>query len=219
MDLETPLAIQLQATLGRIELVLGAIDEAIVWTDEYGSIRWSNRTFDRLVNRSRFEILGARLLDLLPLAQDNQILTSAAHPLSLALASQLNTTEIYQFQQEDRTLILEISATYLELPARERSITLVIRNITERKQAEMALRESQKMLQLVIDNVPQSIFWKDRDFVFQGWKNRSRLVLQARRGGLLPRMRSPCHAAGYPRIPYHRTLAASRWNPSLARYQ
>jgi PAS domain S-box-containing protein len=168
IDLETPLAIQLQATLGRIELVLGAIDEAIVWTDEYGSIRWSNKTFDQLVNRSRFEILGARLLDLLPLAQDNQILTSAAHPLSLALRNRLNTTEIYQFQQAERTLILEISATYLELPAKERSITLVIRDITERKQAEIALQESQQMLQLVIDNVPQSIFWKDKNSVFQG---------------------------------------------------
>ena len=168
IDLETSLALQLQATLGRIELILGAINEAIVWTDEQGSIRWSNKTFDRLVSRSRFEILGAKLLDLLPLSQDYQILTSAAHPLSLALANRLSTTKVYQFQQAERLLTLEISSTYLELPAKEKSITLVIRDITERKQAEIALRESQQMMQLVIDNVPQSIFWKDKNFVFQG---------------------------------------------------
>ncbi len=43
-----------------------------------------------------------------------------------------------------------------------------VENITERKQAEEALRESQHMLQLVMDNIPQFIFWKDRNSVFLG---------------------------------------------------
>jgi PAS domain S-box-containing protein len=37
----------------------------------------------------------------------------------------------------------------------------VIHDITERKQAEEALRESQVMLNMVLDTVPQAIFWKD----------------------------------------------------------
>jgi len=41
-------------------------------------------------------------------------------------------------------------------------------DITDRRQAEAALRESQTMLQLVIDNIPQHIFWKDRNSVFLG---------------------------------------------------
>ncbi|CAN7588960.1 diguanylate cyclase domain-containing protein [Massilia sp. LjRoot122] len=48
-------------------------------------------------------------------------------------------------------------------------------NITDRKQAEQALYESRQMLQLIIDNIPQSVFWKDLDGVFQG-SNRSLLV-------------------------------------------
>ena len=47
-------------------------------------------------------------------------------------------------------------------------------NITDRKQAELALYESRQMLQLIIDNIPQSVFWKNRDSVFQGG-NRSLL--------------------------------------------
>jgi len=42
------------------------------------------------------------------------------------------------------------------------------RDITERKLAEKALKQSQQMLQLVMDNVPQSIFWKDRDLKYLG---------------------------------------------------
>ena len=39
-------------------------------------------------------------------------------------------------------------------------------DITKRKEAEMQLRDSQEKLQLVMDNVPQSIFWKDRNSVY-----------------------------------------------------
>lgn len=40
--------------------------------------------------------------------------------------------------------------------------------IIERTRVEVALRDSQQMLQLVIDNIPQLIFWKDRKSVFLG---------------------------------------------------
>ena len=47
-------------------------------------------------------------------------------------------------------------------------------NITERKKAELELYESRQMLQLIIDNIPQSVFWKDINSVYQGG-NRSLL--------------------------------------------
>ncbi|MEW6494024.1 MAG: PAS domain S-box protein [Cyanobacteriota bacterium] len=40
--------------------------------------------------------------------------------------------------------------------------------IDERKRIEEQLRSSQQMLQLVMDNIPQFIFWKDRNSVFLG---------------------------------------------------
>lgn len=41
-------------------------------------------------------------------------------------------------------------------------------DITERKQAEEALHQSRGMLAKILDSVPQSIFWKDRDSVYLG---------------------------------------------------
>ncbi len=46
------------------------------------------------------------------------------------------------------------------------------RDITARKQAEEAVHESQRMLQLVMDNVPQSIFWKSKNLVYLGCNRR-----------------------------------------------
>jgi PAS domain S-box-containing protein len=42
------------------------------------------------------------------------------------------------------------------------------RDITERKRMEKELQESQQMLRLVMDNIPQLIFWKDRNSVYLG---------------------------------------------------
>ena len=43
-----------------------------------------------------------------------------------------------------------------------------LRDITERKRAEQARQESQRLLQLVMDNIPQAVFWKDKELVYLG---------------------------------------------------
>ncbi|MBW1780264.1 MAG: transporter substrate-binding domain-containing protein [Deltaproteobacteria bacterium] len=45
------------------------------------------------------------------------------------------------------------------------------KNIAEREEAERALTKNRAMLRHVLDNVPQSIFWKDRDGVYMGCNN------------------------------------------------
>ncbi len=48
------------------------------------------------------------------------------------------------------------------------SALMVISDITERKRAEEALRESRQMLQIVLDTIPVRVFWKDRNSVYLG---------------------------------------------------
>lgn len=42
-------------------------------------------------------------------------------------------------------------------------LVVMVRDITERKRAEQKLQENQQLLQLVMDNIPQSVFWKDKE--------------------------------------------------------
>ena len=55
----------------------------------------------------------------------------------------------------------------------------LILDITERKRAEQELHESHKMLQRVINNIPQHVFWKDLDLKYLGAN-----AVFARSGGL-----------------------------------
>ncbi len=43
-----------------------------------------------------------------------------------------------------------------------------VQDITESKRVQDQIRESQQMLQLVLDYIPQHVFWKDRDSVLRG---------------------------------------------------
>ncbi|MBK9097756.1 MAG: PAS domain S-box protein [bacterium] len=48
------------------------------------------------------------------------------------------------------------------------AFTLIALDITDRKRSENELRNSKQMLQLILDNIPQRIFWKDLDSRYLG---------------------------------------------------
>jgi len=58
-------------------------------------------------------------------------------------------------------------------------------DVTDRHEAEAALKASQQMLRIVLDSIPQGVFWKDRDSRFLGCNRvaaRKRRIRFARRG-------------------------------------
>ncbi len=78
-------------------------------------------------------------------------------------------TELKRAEEELRTY-----RDQLEELVQQRTAQLIASNeqlyveISERKRVEAALRQSQELLQSVMDHVPQAIFWKDRDLVYLG---------------------------------------------------
>jgi PAS domain S-box-containing protein len=50
----------------------------------------------------------------------------------------------------------------------KQAIFAVARDIAGRQRAENALRESQHMLRLIMDTIPMSVFWKDKDSAYLG---------------------------------------------------
>lgn len=65
---------------------------------------------------------------------------------------------------------VEISVIMIPLKAGSHvvSVLVIAQNITAQKKRELRIQQSRKMLQLVIDSIPQRVFWKDTNFVYLG---------------------------------------------------
>lgn len=158
---------QLRTTLGKMEVALGVIGEAIAWTDSEGKIQWSNATFDRLVKRQRFQVLAANIVDLLPLEQQGQIVNRAAHPLSGVLNEQKEGSGIYEYKQGDRQLLLEISWAWVQFKQQQISAVFVIHDVTKRKQTEERLANTEAKFRSLIQNSSDMICILEPDGVMQ----------------------------------------------------
>ncbi|MBW4631080.1 MAG: PAS domain S-box protein [Iphinoe sp. HA4291-MV1] len=88
----------------------------------------------------------------------------------------IDITERVQAEASLQQVQAELKQTNAELERRFEERTRAVKEMnrqlifemTDRLYAEEQLRQSQQMLQLIMDNIPQSIFWKDKACVYLG---------------------------------------------------
>ncbi|MBW4574424.1 MAG: PAS domain S-box protein [Aphanothece sp. CMT-3BRIN-NPC111] len=181
---------QQQATLSKMEAALEAIADAVVFSGEDNRVQWCNPAFENLVSQPHSNVLGSKLIDLLPLTQAGQPLTPESYPDVRMRNGEYEVTE-YEFTQGDfpartlrdgrisafptgrcangeRTLVLKISGSYLPMPEGNGAAVLVIHDLTqvkadilERQRTEVSLREREELLRTLIDATPDVISFKD----------------------------------------------------------
>lgn len=143
---------QLRFTLGKMEVALDAVENAIVWTDERGHIQWCNVIFEHLAACRRLMILGKPLLDILPLKRENNHLERELHPAHIVFEDKVNGTEFYEFDRESNRLILEISWSSITFEQSDSSAVFVIRDVTREKQAEAELHSHRQHLEILVED-------------------------------------------------------------------
>ncbi|XDF33554.1 PAS domain S-box protein [Paracidovorax avenae] len=160
----------------RFSAIVNQAVVGVVQTDLDGHITFVNRHYSHMLGYGHDELIGTQLLDLIHPA-DRQL---SAH-LMRRLAEHGEPFHIEKrcLRKDGSTLWLHNSVSYLADAHGGPTASIVVCNdISERKRAENALRESTERLRLVIENaVEYAIFSTDLDRRITTWNSGAERIL------------------------------------------
>lgn len=162
----------IQKSEQRFKAISEATSEGIVIHDK-GFVRDVNAAFCQMSGYNEQEVLGTYFFDYL-------------EPESKALAiinMQLGYSKPFEgiLQTKDgRSIPVELQ-NRVHLYGNQRIRIFSIRDISAQKAAQEELRKSKEMLQKIIDTLPQSVFWKDRNSVYMGCNQRFLHIIGAKK--------------------------------------
>ena len=155
----------LRLTMGKMEIALGLIDEAIVWINDVGSIEWCNGVFDRMVSKQHIELIGKSITDML-LLEELGTGEQIVHPAMLVLERNDALRAFYQ-TASDRVPV-ELIAMPLAFPQQPPGAIITIRDVTDLQELEQVRLQS-LALQAAVDAIAITdptgkIEWVNRAF-------------------------------------------------------
>jgi two-component system sensor histidine kinase/response regulator len=153
-----------QAALEEHSARLGALVRnnplGIVVIDADQHIQMCNAAFERIFGYRSEEITGANLDSLivpLELKAESEALVERLLKIGFVLA------ETRRRRKDGVTIEVSVTALHLEVNAKHIGLYVLYEDITERKRAEHALRESEQQYRSLFDQIPDPLFIFDRE--------------------------------------------------------
>ena len=147
--------------------LIDSIPDLISYKDGSSIFLGCNKAFNKFVGiHEEAELIGKTDFDLFPREMAEWFRETDQQMLA---TGQPCTFEEWVVYPDSRRVLLETLKTPFFAPDGQiLGLINISRDMTARKQSEEALRQSQMMLRLVIDNIPQLIFWKDQKGSYLG---------------------------------------------------
>ncbi|MFN8458117.1 MAG: PAS domain S-box protein, partial [Anaerolineae bacterium] len=154
----------------KFERIVSATTDGLSLVDRNYIYRLVNHTYLTLYNKRYEEIVGHSVEELLGSEAFKKVIKTR---LDDSLAGQtVSYQQWFTFPTRGRRFMNVTYSPYIEPDGIISGVVVTVRDLTDLKQAEEALRESQYMLQLVMDHAPQSISWKDKNLIYLGCNRR-----------------------------------------------
>ncbi|SRR5579883_703652 len=159
----------LQSRHTLLEMVLDGMPQCVFWKDLNSVYLGCNRRWAEIVGFGDPAAIAGKTDHDLPWAEGeadcyrahDQQLILAGEPELHGLSGRLKANGEQLWFDASRIPLVDTNGQTL-------GILCIFENITERRQAAEKLNQSAELLQLVLDNIPQAIFWKDRHSVYMG---------------------------------------------------
>lgn len=139
------------------------IDDFLLVCDMNGLLLHSNPAIEKRLDYSRTTLRNMSIFELYPQEDRAEI-----YQIIARMQSEKSTTSGHPLQTRFGSTIPVEMNVFQGTWKNKKAIFGVARDIASRQRAENALRESQRMLQLIMDTIPMSVFWKDKDSVYLG---------------------------------------------------
>jgi PAS domain S-box-containing protein len=145
-----------EETLRLMQVSLEHASDAVFWVNSEARIVYVNQASCRSLERSREELLALSIPDIDPFYTNDRW---------QGFWQELTTQGTMRFETQHRTkqgrdFPVEVNANYIKLDGKDYSFCFT-RDITERKRAEEDVRESNELVRLVLDSVPEAVYGID----------------------------------------------------------
>jgi PAS domain S-box-containing protein len=148
---------ELRKSEARYRTVLDAAFDAIVTITPDGIVRWFNRGAERIFGHSAEEIIGQPVTLLMPERYRELCVAGLHRYLQTGEARVVGgTTELVGLRKDGSEFPMEMSLGET-LEVGERLFTGVIRDVTERKEAEKVIKESEERFRTLVQNTSDII--------------------------------------------------------------
>ncbi|HET7755776.1 MAG TPA: PAS domain S-box protein, partial [Steroidobacteraceae bacterium] len=148
-----------------LQVILDHIKDVVLTVDEDGVIRSFNPTGERVFGYAEAEVVGRRIDFLIPKIAGQDTVPEALQHLAATLgdtALDLAARELCARRKDGELFPAEIAVSKAPLSRREMFV-LCLRDVTERRESEQAVRESEARYRLLVDHAPEAIVVLDVD--------------------------------------------------------
>jgi diguanylate cyclase (GGDEF)-like protein/PAS domain S-box-containing protein len=148
-----------------LQVILDHIKDVVLTVDEEGLIQTFNPTGERVFGYDEAEVVGQRIDQLIPRIATQESISQALQRLAASSGDthrDLASQESWGKRKSGEFFPAEIAVSKAPLSRREMFI-LCLRDVTDRRESEQAVRESEARYRLLVDHAPEAIYVLDAD--------------------------------------------------------